>query len=58
LEIWAEGVPVRVTDAFWVTGAVPAALSVTVTLPPAEKTVGEKVADVPGGKPVTERVMS
>jgi hypothetical protein len=57
-EIWAEGVPVRVTDAFCVTGALLAALSVTVTLCPTENTLGEKLAVVPAGNPVTEGLMS
>jgi hypothetical protein len=54
----AAGVPVRVTDAFCVTGAVLAALSVTVTLCPTENTPGENVAVVPAGNPDTVGVMS
>ena len=54
----AEGVPVSVTVAFCVTGAFDAAVIVTVTLCPGEKTVGENDAVVPGGKPLTDGVMS
>jgi hypothetical protein len=56
--VWAEGVPVSVTVAFCVTGALLAALSVTVTFCPTENTLGENVAVVPGGKPLTVGVTS
>ncbi len=58
LETCAAGVPVSVTDAFCVTGAVLAALSVMVTLCPGENTLGAKIAVVPEGNPLTEGVMS
>ena len=47
LEAGAEGVPISVTEAFCVTGALLAAVSVTLTLCPTENTLGEKVAVVP-----------
>lgn len=53
-----DGVPVSRTAAFCVTGALLAAVSVTVTLCPGKKNAGWKVAVVPAGKPETEGVMS
>lgn len=55
---WAEGVPVRVTDAFCVTGALLEAEIMTVTLWLGVNTFGEKLAVVPGGNPLTEGTMS
>ena len=54
----AEGVPTSVTVAFSVTGALLAELNVNVTLCPAENTLGENAAVVPGGKPTTEGTTS
>src|ERR1700722_13432521 len=56
--IAADGVAVAVTVAFCVTGAVVAAERLMVKLWPGEKTLGEKVAVVPGGRPLTEGVIS
>jgi len=54
----AEGVPVSVISAFCVTGALPLAVTVTVTLWPGDKTAGEMLAVVPGGRPLTDGVTS
>ena len=54
----ADGVPVKVTVTFCVTGALGAAVNVTVALWPGEMTAGEMDAEVPGGSPLREGVMS
>ena len=54
----AEGVPTNIKVAFSVTGALFAALIVNVTVCPAENTLGENVAEVPGGSPVTDGITS
>ena len=57
-EMGTDGVPISTTAAFCVTGALLAAVSVTVTLCPGKKNGGWNDAVVPGGNPETEGVMS
>jgi len=49
------GVPVTVTVVFWLTGASEAAFTVTVIESPGMMVLGEMLAVVPWGRPLTER---